>query len=387
MKAFHSRTDCSRRLDGDLSERQSGRPGGRGQTRGRRIDRSQETGTPSRRRWPSRSPVPPRCGASRSRGGFTSCSRRTSSGAEPRLGPNWFRPQPFFAVDVENWKPGEPLRIGSRSDGFPGPLDEIKPGKYAIQAVVRLNLDTHQIGDGEGNAYGPVVHAELDPKRGEGRARGRPRGRAPAIQDDRPDQAGRAPQPEAVGFSSPTDQASRGRHLAQRDARRDRRPSCRRSTSFPASAATISWPRMAESPRTALASDFIRVVLDPDCGTGHHVFADSATNGPRGTALVEEFIPVYRAHVPGHRRSPRALAQRPFLRRLEQPLASGDLSRLFRRYVVDQPRPGRLPRFSTDQYLRTGENMFQDRDGKRRPIARMGGSPRSFTTGSPGWTT
>ena len=50
-------------------------------------------------------------------------------------------------------------------------------------------------------------------------------------------------------------------------------------------------PRFAESPRMAFGKDFIRVVLDPDCGTGHHVFADSATNGPRGTALVEEFIP------------------------------------------------------------------------------------------------
>src|SRR5436305_2061317 len=33
------------------------------------------------------------------------------SAAEPRFGPNWFRPQPFFAMDVKDWKPGEPLRI------------------------------------------------------------------------------------------------------------------------------------------------------------------------------------------------------------------------------------------------------------------------------------
>ena len=37
--------------------------------------------------------------------------------------------------------------------------------------------------------------------------------------------------------------------------------------------------------------DLVRIILDPDCGTGHHVFADSATNGPRGKALIEEFIP------------------------------------------------------------------------------------------------
>ena len=47
---------------------------------------------------------------------------------------------------------------------FRGRLEELDPGKYAIQAVVRLNLDTHKIGNGEGNLYGPVVHAELDPK-------------------------------------------------------------------------------------------------------------------------------------------------------------------------------------------------------------------------------
>ena len=33
------------------------------------------------------------------------------------------------------------------------------------------------------------------------------------------------------------------------------------------------------------------VYLDADCATGHHVFADSANNGPRGTSLVEELIP------------------------------------------------------------------------------------------------
>ena len=50
-------------------------------------------------------------------------------------------------------------------------------------------------------------------------------------------------------------------------------------------------PRFANDRRMSAGQDFIRVLLDPDCGTGHHVFADSATNGPRGAALVEELIP------------------------------------------------------------------------------------------------
>lgn len=40
------------------------------------------------------------------------------------------------------------------------------------------------------------------------------------------------------------------------------------------------------------------VVLDPSAPTGHHVFADSANNGPWGTALTTEFIPMLEARYP-----------------------------------------------------------------------------------------
>ena len=86
------------------------------------------------------------------------------SSAEPRLGPDWFRPRPFFAVDIKGWKPGEPLRIDSKAAGFPDALDGTHPGNTPIQAVLRLNPDTHRIGNGEGNAYGPVVHARSIPR-------------------------------------------------------------------------------------------------------------------------------------------------------------------------------------------------------------------------------
>ena len=36
--------------------------------------------------------------------------------------------------------------------------------------------------------------------------------------------------------------------------------------------------------------EFLRVVLDPSCRLGHHVFADSANNGPVGEALTTELI-------------------------------------------------------------------------------------------------
>ncbi len=38
-------------------------------------------------------------------------------------------------------------------------------------------------------------------------------------------------------------------------------------------------------------AEFIRVYLSGRCKWGHHVYADSATNGPRGRSLIEELIP------------------------------------------------------------------------------------------------
>src|SRR5215470_8004960 len=34
-------------------------------------------------------------------------------------GPNWFRPEPFFAVDVSKWEPGKPLVVGADALGCP----------------------------------------------------------------------------------------------------------------------------------------------------------------------------------------------------------------------------------------------------------------------------
>jgi hypothetical protein len=48
---------------------------------------------------------------------------------------------------------------------------------------------------------------------------------------------------------------------------------------------------LAKKGTEEIAPVAIHVVLDPESPLGHHGFADSANNGPRGTALVEEFIP------------------------------------------------------------------------------------------------
>src|SRR5262245_3220780 len=58
---------------------------------------------------------------------------------EPRLGPDWFHPDPFVALYVENWKVGEHLTMGTSSGNrllaFPRPLSELDLSGYRVQAV------------------------------------------------------------------------------------------------------------------------------------------------------------------------------------------------------------------------------------------------------------
>ncbi len=305
---------------------------------------------------------------------------RDESGLEPRNGPNWFRPEPFFAVDVENWDPNQPVRLGPRADGFPGRLDELKPGRYAIQAVVRLNRDTHRIGDGEGNAYGPIVHAELDPKRG---------GMIELKVDKlvKPRTFPATDRIKLVELPSPKLSAFYHRSIKHGaalilPASLDRAPPGRKVPTLyiiPGFGGDhFMARRFAGSSRLAIAQDFIRVVLDPDCGTGHHVFADSATNGPRGTALVEEFIPFIERTYPAIA-DPRA--------RLLNGHSSGGWSSLWLQVAYPDffggtwstsPDPVDFRDFQRIDIYAPGENMFRDRAGKRRPIARMGETPWLF---------
>ena len=302
------------------------------------------------------------------------------SSKEPRLGPDWFRPQPFFAVDVENWMPGEPVRVDSRAVGFPGSLNELEPGRYSIQAVVRLNRDTNRIGNGEGNAYGPLVHANLKPQES----------RSIALKVDRivpPRSFSQTDRIKLVELPSPMLSAFHHRSIKHRAAvilpadmvkadRTAKRPVLYIIPGFGGDHFMAS--RFADDSRMAAGKDFIRVLLDPDCGTGHHVFADSATNGPRGTALVEEFIPYIERTLPAIA-DPRA--------RLLNGHSSGGWSSLWLQVTYPDvfggtwstsPDPVDFRDFQKINLYAAGENMLRDHEGNRRPLARLGKTPFLF---------
>jgi pimeloyl-ACP methyl ester carboxylesterase len=295
---------------------------------------------------------------------------------EPRFGPDWFRPQPFFSMEVTGWKPGQTVRIDAGSVGFPGPLDTLEPGEYAAQAVVRLNPDTHSIGTGEGNAYGPVVQTKLSPEEPS----------TVKLEVDKLVAPRKFQETDSIKLAelpSPLLSKFHGRPIKHRAA--VILPAGKPARKLPAvyvipgfGGDHYSASRMAAEPRLAFAQELVRIVLDPDCGTGHHVFADSATNGPRGQALVEEFIPYLERTFP--------LVAKPGARLLNGH-SSGGWSSLWLQVTYPDffggtwstsPDPVDFRDFQRIDIYASGENMFHDREGKNRPIARMGVVPVLF---------
>lgn len=289
--------------------------------------------------------------------------------SEPRFGPDWFDPQPFFAVDASDWRPGQPLRFGPDAIGYPGPLKTLKAGNYMAQAVVRLNLDAHSIGEGIGNAYGSPVLVRIDPDKG-GMTK---------LEVDRLVRRRQFEETDRLKLVDiPSPMLSKFLHRPIRH---------RAAVRLPEGDLSVPRPTLYVVPgfggdhysagsifnrHRAAPGDMIRVVLNPDCGSGHHVFADSAANGPRGRALVEELIPYIERTFP-------AIAEPGA--RLLRGHSSGGWSTLWLQVTYPDvfggtwstsPDPVDFRDFQGINIYRPGENMFRDRQGKRRPIARIG---------------
>src|SRR3989442_2597141 len=78
-------------------------------------------------------------------------------GRDPRFGPDWFRPRPFYAIDVQGLRPGEKVRLDSRALGFPSPPGEFPARPTRFQAVLDQSLDDGRIGTVAGNGVSEAV--------------------------------------------------------------------------------------------------------------------------------------------------------------------------------------------------------------------------------------
>ncbi len=300
----------------------------------------------------------------------------STSEKEPRLGPRWQDPGSIFALDVTGWKSGEPLRIGPEALSFPAPLQALPAGEYFVQAVMRRNLDSPYVGRGEGTAYSQPLRQALDGERG-----GTVALRIDQVLGPRPD-------PQTDRFQVVRLRSDLLSEFYDRDVVMEAAVILPEGYDPEAPArypALYIIPGFGGNHLQALGfagragrdsgGRIVKIGLNPQCRTGHHVFADSQNNGPRGRALVEEFIP--------HLEKQFRLEAAPWGRFLTGG-SSGGWSSLWLQVTYPDffggvwsiaPDPCDFRAFQLTNLYEPGANLYVDREGGRIPIARRGGQP------------
>jgi S-formylglutathione hydrolase FrmB len=303
----------------------------------------------------------------------------TQGPGDPRQGPNWFSPEPFFRLDVKNFQPGTSRTFDDAAAGFPDKLSKLPPGKYRAQAMLAHDFYSCEPGSGAGNFFSQAVDATV--------AAAHPSTITLALNQVvkgetfpdikwikevviKSDLLTKFHHREVLEHAAVVLPAS---YFEQPERRY---PAIYMVPSFGGSYREAL--EFAKQPPRADPGDeeFIRVMLDGQCEWGHHVYADSATNGPRGQALVTEMSPeIDRQFRTVANPSARFVAGH----------SSGGWSSLWLQVTYpdvfggvwsSSPDPVDFRDFQRiDLYADPPQNMFHDPQGVRRPIARRGETP------------
>lgn len=302
---------------------------------------------------------------------------------KPASGPSWFDPEPFLSKEVVDWEPGESItlsfddpeaRVFTTTDGLPDSL-----AGYRVQAVARFNDWARAVGSGLGNGVSKTVEINGDESK-----------IALTINN--------------INVRTPFQETKWGKLLKVRSEElsdfHNRDVYFKASVRLPASYyehPSRRYPVILRIPGfggdhrlvgrhefidpveepvsedNAAGVEFIRVLLNPNFPTGHHVFADSANNGPVGTAFIKEFIPVLDQQF-------RTIAE-PSGRFLTGH-SSGGWSSLWLQITYPEmfggvwstaPDPVDFRDFQGANLYQPGTNMWFDKNGDPRPLARNHG--------------
>jgi hypothetical protein len=327
-------------------------------------------------------------------------------GGQPMRGPDWFRPEPFARLDVTNFRPGETRTIDDRAAAFPDVISKVPSGTYRAQAVLDFDVYDPRPADGVGNVYSEVVEITIGKPSAERTNESKPG--AKASQDAQANDLGRdghflthelrlTKRIESIPFpeSKWVKEVVLKSELLERFHKREVVE--RAAVALPASyydeplrtyPVVYVIPGFGGSNRDGLRyatmapsaaedeTEFIRVYLSGRCKWGHHVYADSATNGPRGETLVREMIPLID-------REFRTVAES--TARFVMGHSSGGWSSLWLQVTYPEtfggvwsssPDPVDLRDFQQiNLYADPPQNMYRDTRGERRPIARRGKAP------------
>jgi pimeloyl-ACP methyl ester carboxylesterase len=283
---------------------------------------------------------------------------------------DWFRPQPVLAVDVKNWKPGETVVIAKSALAQP-PFSKIEAKQYSIHAVMDLDKGAASFTRADGNCYCKPIVRKVDPNAGD----------AIKVVIDQVYKEKPVAESETIKLVEIRSKLLSDFH--------GKPVSLRASVSLPKSFqqrtkdqypvvydipgfggdhraityATHSWTEVD-------GVEFIHVVLDPNCRTGHHLFVDSETNGPYGKALIEELIP----HIEKQYRGQGAGASRFLMGH-----SSGGWTSLWLQVTyadffggcwATAPDEVDFRDFQRTNIYEKGANLFVDEAGKPRPMAR-----------------
>ena len=207
-------------------------------------------------------------------------SKQNASG--PPTGPNWFRPQPMLARDVHAWKPGDNLVVGADALAYPQPLAKLEKGTYWALAVMDLDRGHRSFGAAPGNIYSEPKQIELDAA-----TTGPVNLVLDRVVKERP--LAETDRVKLVEINSGFLAAFHCQAMKMRAAvvlpksfnedPKKRYPVIYEIPGFGGTHGAAF--RMVELNPTDIAGvEMLYVVLDPSCSNGHHVFADSANNGP-----------------------------------------------------------------------------------------------------------
>ena len=222
-----------------------------------------------------------------------------SERGSPAAGPDWFNTEPFYRVDVRDWKPDTILTMNRETMGFPSSLGELEDGPWRLQAVMRSDPDSASIAGGNAvtsdivaiqndNGTNWPLSISLDRKKTPRALRPIPNSKVLEFRSDLLSRFHRRDvDMKAIAFFPP----------GFNDDPEKRWPVLYVIGGFPggldqAPMSSMMWGSYAGN------DEFVIVYLDAESMTGHHVFADSSNNGPHGTALVKEFIPWLESNYP-----------------------------------------------------------------------------------------
>lgn len=212
------------------------------------------------------------------------------SGLDPLDAPFWNDPQPICSIAVSDVKPGEAMRIGDVEATFPGPMSSLD-GAYRVRAVLDVDRTTGGFSNCAANLVSEPV--EVTWRSGaDDRIEIALSGHidVPHMQD--------TDQVKEVAVRSERLSAFFGREVMLRagvvlPSDYDEHPQRQYAAIYHSPGFGgrhfDAWQRAGS--RGGLGDQVINIYLDPDGPNSHHLFVNSANNGPVGDALVHELIP------------------------------------------------------------------------------------------------